>query len=83
MMVATEGSLGAAIQDVGFPCEQAIESQRTDGNAWRVACAGAATYVAFTTDDGDICIEPIVVGDLPGPDPVFSAPARCKSSGRL
>lgn len=73
-------SLGAAIRDVGFQCDEVIESQKTDGNVWRVGCTEAATYMAFANDAGEICVEPVPVGDLLGFVPVVSPSARCNSS---
>ncbi len=57
-------TLGLAVRDAGFPCESVVDAGALDEDSWRIACGGGLTYLASVLDTGDICVEPLQVGDL-------------------
>lgn len=56
--------LGLAVADAGFPCETVMSASELDVDSWRVACDGGRAYVATVLVSGDICVEPLPVGDF-------------------
>ena len=59
-------TLGLAVRDAGFPCEGAVSASRLGTNTWRVACSHGSTYIASVLESGDICIDPMPLGDVAG-----------------
>jgi hypothetical protein len=57
-------TLGLAVADAGFPCEDVVSSSELDAGSWRVACSGGLAYVATVLAGGDICVEPLPIGDF-------------------
>jgi hypothetical protein len=78
---ASQESWRTAIRDLGFECDDVTSFQGAGDHAWRVACSGSNTYAAFTTDAGDFCVEPVFVGEGPGPAvaSLILPPPRCRS----
>ena len=64
---APEEPLASTIRELGFQCEGITGLQEAGEGAWRVTCSGAETYTAFATAAGEVCVEPVFVGDGPGP----------------
>jgi hypothetical protein len=61
-------TLGRAVRDAGFPCEGAVGATELKGDIWRVGCGGGSTYIASVLESGDICVDPMPIGDV---GPVF------------
>ena len=74
----TDETIGRVVRDVGFSCEGAVDAQAvgTSETTWRIACANAETYMATLQDNGDLCVEPLILGDG-GPAPIPVLPSRC------
>jgi hypothetical protein len=60
----TADTLGLAVADAGFPCAAVVSTSELDADSWRVACEGGLAYVATVLTTGDICVEPLAVGDF-------------------
>jgi hypothetical protein len=60
----TPDTLGLAVADAGFPCAAVVSTSELDADSWRVACEGGLAYVATVLTTGDICVEPLAVGDF-------------------
>lgn len=83
---ARNEAFARAVLGAGFPCEAVTSSQELgyDNGTWRVACANAEVYTALLIDGGEICIEPMLFGDLVGPGgAVLSPESRCVTDVRL
>lgn len=72
------GSLGNAIRDTGFVCDEVVDAQEIEGtgDAWRVTCDETLVYLASVRPDGGICVEPVLHGDAAEAVAV-SPEARC------
>jgi hypothetical protein len=60
----TPDTLGRAVADAGFPCAAVVSTSELDADSWRVACDGGLAYVATVLSTGDVCVEPLAVGDF-------------------
>src|SRR5262245_44543032 len=76
----TAETLGHAVADAGFPCESLVSASELDADSWRVACGGGLAYVATVLSTGDICVEPLAVGDFLVP-PTLDRPSPGVSRG--
>jgi hypothetical protein len=49
-----------------LPCESVVASEPLNSSrtSWRVVCADAATYMALVQHDGNLCVEPMPLGDF-------------------
>ena len=58
-------TLASAIRVVGYPCSSVRDSTElsSGGTSWRVACEDALIYTTHVSDDGSICVTPIVYDD--------------------
>ena len=57
-------TLGRAVRDAGFPCEKAVGAAELGMDTWRVACEDGSTYIASVLESGDICVDPMPIGDV-------------------
>jgi hypothetical protein len=57
-------TLGRAVRDAGFPCEGAAGARELGIDSWRVACGDGSTYIASVLESGDICVDPMPIGDV-------------------
>ena len=72
-------AIGRVLRDAGFPCEGAIGTDVLDASnkSWRVTCAGAQRYMALVEDNGNMCVQPLLLVDSVAPVPVDESPMRC------
>jgi hypothetical protein len=70
-------SIGRVVRDVGYPCGGAVDAKALDASkeTWRVACASADTYLAAVQANGELCVEPLPLGDG-GPAPPVLPPVQ-------
>ncbi len=75
----SDKAIGRVVRDVGFPCEGAIGAEALDASrkSWRVTCANAQRYMAVVQDNGDLCVEPLLLDDSLAPPRPASLPQRC------
>jgi hypothetical protein len=76
----SDETLASVVRDVGFSCKSVVDARVSDASqaTWRVACAGAETYLASVQDNGQVCVEPLLLGDGgPAPQIVQSPEQRC------
>lgn len=57
-------TLGRAVRDAGFPCEGTAGARELGIDSWRVACGDGSTYIATVLESGDICVDPMPIGDV-------------------
>lgn len=57
--------LGRAVRDAGFPCDGSVGAREMGKGNWHVACGDGSTYLATVLDTGEICVDPIPLGDAP------------------
>lgn len=57
-------TLGRAVRDAGFPCEGTAGARELTIDSWRVACGDGSTYIASVLESGDICVDPMPIGDV-------------------
>jgi hypothetical protein len=57
-------TLGRAVRDAGFPCEGAVGAGELGIDTWRVACGDGSTYIASVLEGGDVCVDPMPIGDV-------------------
>jgi hypothetical protein len=60
----SEDTLGRAVRDAGFPCEGTAGARELGIDSWRVACGDGSTYIATVLESGDICVDPMPIGDV-------------------
>ena len=73
-------AIGRVVRDVGFSCEGAIGTEALDASnkSWRVTCADAQRYMAVVEDNGNLCVQPLLLVDSVVPvAPVDESPMRC------
>jgi hypothetical protein len=73
-------TIGRVVRKVGFSCEGAVNVQAlgASNRTWRVACANTETYTAAVQDNGDLCVEPLFLGDGgPAPQVLPTLQSRC------
>ena len=60
-----------AIRESRLQCDTIVSAEALNSSktAWRVVCADTATYMAMVQHDGNLCVEPMPIGDFLVGDP--------------
>ena len=75
----SDKAIARVVRGLGFPCEGAIgtEALGASNKSWRVTCANTQRYLAVVQDNGNMCIEPLLLGDVFAPARQVSLPQHC------
>ena len=73
----SQDELAASIREVAFECGELIGATEIARESWQIRCSDAEVYVAFKGTSGDLCFEPIIVGDTDIPTAVVTPKPRC------
>lgn len=80
----TVETLASAIRAVGYPCAGVVDSSDLEiGDSWRVACEDQLTYTAQLTEDGSICVAPVLYVDSVGPSVEAEIGEQCVAAGDI
>jgi len=71
--------LVASIRAVGFECGEPVGAAEIADDWVRIRCANAEPFVAYKSDDGRVCIEPVIIGDTDIPSAAVMPEPRCTS----